>query len=192
MENISAYPIVSSLMIKGRAFTFRELGREDLSEMLALEELVIDDMEKKEDLRSVDQSVHIRRLNVGCTYGVFDEEGNLVSFYEHTFPEKDPQEKNLMEGHLPVEELSKVVYAARCVRHPSEQYQGYSLMAVLQQKILSVLSKKGYEYFCGTVAPGNIASQKSFEKNGATLLEVIRTYGDQVRNVMAGRIKREE
>ena len=92
-------------------------------------------------------------------------------------------EENL--GHdvsLPTEELDKVLHMDSATVLPEHRGHGLETMMISYAETLVDTSK--YCYSFATVAPENLASLKSLEKNGYEVMVTKEKYGRFLRNVM--------
>lgn len=103
--------------------------------------------------------------------------GNLLVKYPRL------TEENL--GHdvlLPTEELNKVLHMDSATVLP--EHRGHGLEAKMISYAETLVDTSKYCYSFATVAPENLASLKSLERNGYEVMVTKEKYGRFLRNVM--------
>lgn len=171
-----------TLQLGGESFTVSELSLENIDEILALQDTVIDSLEKKETLQPLTQEEYRNILSGnGLMLGVFLEE-RLIGFRALLVPEIDEDHLGRDIG-LSEEELPGVIYQEISIVHPN--YRGNRLQQTLAILIMQELMKteNGITHICCTVAPFNIPSLKDKFAQGMEIAALKEKYGGMLRYI---------
>ena len=103
-----------------------------------------------------------------------DKYDNLVGSFIFRYPNMSADNLGKDIG-LSSEELTKVVHMESVV--VLSKYRCRALQSKMLQHAENLIDKNKYRYFVATVAPNNIASIKSFEKNSYKLVREVKKYG---------------
>ncbi len=166
----------------GESFTVSELSLENINEIIALQNTVINSLEKKETLQPLTKKEFQNILSGnGLMLGVFLEE-RLIGFRALLVPEIDEDHLGRDIG-LSEEELPGVIYQEVSIVH--QKYRGNRLQQTLAILIMQELMKtdNSFTNICCTVAPFNIPSLKDKFAQGMEIAALKEKYGGMLRYV---------
>ncbi|TCN26332.1 GNAT family N-acetyltransferase [Mesobacillus foraminis] len=166
----------------GESFTVSELSLENINEIIALQNTVINSLEKKETLQPLTKKEFLNILSGnGLMLGVFLEE-RLIGFRALLVPEIDEDHLGRDIG-LSEEELPGVIYQEVSIVH--QKYRGNRLQQTLAILIMQELMKtdNSFTHICCTVAPFNIPSLKDKFAQGMEIAALKEKYGGMLRYV---------
>lgn len=170
------------LQTNDQSFNVVRLSGEQLDEILALQQLVIDTLENKETLQPLtrEEFQYILEGN-GLMVGAFAGK-KLIAFRALVVPPMDEDHLGRDIG-LTEEELPSVIYQEISNVHPDCRGNGLQkLLAKLIMKELELLDQK-YKYVCCTVAPFNIPSLKDKFAQGMEIAALKAKYGSRLRYI---------
>lgn len=134
-----------------------------------------------------DDIEYVRKMILGGGFAVVtcDHCNNIVGNFVFRYP-GDSFDNLGRDIGLCDSDLLEVVHMESVAVLPA--YRGYGL----QQKMLSyaenIIDKTKYRYFLATVSPDNLASCRSFEKNGYVVVVTKRKYNDYLRHIYLKKI----
>ena len=131
-------------------FEIRYMDEDNLDEMMALQEVIIQNLADKEIFRthSIDYFKNLFQVEKAAI-GAFTEEG-LIACSVLKFPE-EIEDNFGADVNLPVDDLSRVVHIAKVAVHPA--FRGNSLQRKLQGIHLEVAREMGCYHACCMVSP---------------------------------------
>ncbi|WP_052025596.1 MULTISPECIES: hypothetical protein [Anoxybacillus] len=155
---------------------------EHLTEILSLQQLVVDQLDQKDMLQPLteEEYAYILQGN-GLMIGAFASD-QLIAFRALLFPPIDEEHLGLDIG-LAKEELEDVIYQEISIVHPKAR--GNKLQKTLAHFIMNELDRtnKAYKYICCTVAPFNIPSLKDKFAQGMEIAALKQKYGHRLRYI---------
>ncbi|MCX8047509.1 MAG: GNAT family N-acetyltransferase [Anoxybacillus gonensis] len=158
------------------------LHMEHLSDILSLQQIVVDQLEQKDILQPLtkEEYAYILQGN-GLMLGVFTND-QLIAFRALLFPPIDEDHLGFDIG-LSREELEDVIYQEISIVHPKAR--GNGLQQTLANLIMAELERtnKAYKYICCTVAPFNIPSLKDKFAQGMEIAALKQKYGHRLRYI---------
>ena len=162
-------------------FIYKPLTLNQMEEIEALQQKVIDSLEDKSILQplSRDEFEHILGNN-GVMLGAF-ESAKLIACRALLKP--DPTEDEHLGVDARAMDLSRVLYQEVSFVHPS--YRGHGLQRKLGQRIMELVNLADYDVICATVKPFNIASLKDKFSQGLHVVALKYKYGGKLRYVFA-------
>ena len=164
------------------AYTLREATLEDAFEIWSVMDTCANTMEHKEHF-ICDDLDYVKDILSGHGFGVVacDMNGKIVGNLLVKYP--GLSEENLgYDVSLPIEELPKVLHMDSSSVLPN--HRGHHLEHRMISFAEMLVDTSKYHYSFATVAPENVASLKSLEKNGYQVLVVKEKYGGVIRCVM--------
>ncbi|WP_257347304.1 GNAT family N-acetyltransferase [Pseudalkalibacillus decolorationis] len=171
-------------------FKVLPLSLDNLNQILALQEIVIESLENKDTLQPLtkEEFQYILEGN-GLIIGAFVEE-QLIAFRALLVPPIDEEHLGWDLG-LAEEDLASVIYQEISNVHPV--YRGNRLQQTLAILVMQELGQdyKDYSYICCTVAPFNIPSLKDKFNQGMEITALKEKYGGRVRYVFVKEIAEE-
>ncbi|OSX53806.1 N-acetyltransferase [Anoxybacillus ayderensis] len=164
------------------SFFVSRLYTEHLSDILSLQQFVVDQLEQKDILQPLteEEYAYILQGN-GLMLGAFTN-NQLIAFRALLFPSIDEEHLGLDIG-LSKEELKDVIYQEISIVHPKAR--GNGLQQTLATFIMDELERtnKPYKYICCTVAPFNIPSLKDKFAQGMEIAALKQKYGHRLRYI---------
>ena len=166
-----------------RSFSIRRLTRQDLEQIMKVQETVIAHLENKKILSPLGKKdfEYILAGN-GLMIGAVDR-GELIAFRALLFPPIHGEGHLGLDAGLPESELPKVIYQE--ISNVLPAYRGNRLQKLLARLITQKLDDMGhpYRYVCATVAPFNIPSLKDKFAQGMIIAALKEKYGGLLRYV---------
>ncbi|XWN51954.1 GNAT family N-acetyltransferase [Anoxybacillus flavithermus] len=163
-------------------FSVLPLSIDHLQQILTLQDIVIEALEKKEILQPLtsEEYQYILEGN-GLMIGAFVEE-QLIAFRALLVPPINEEHLGL-DIVLSEEELPRVIYQEISIVHPA--YRGNRLQKTLAFLIMQQLEQldNTYDYVCCTVAPFNIPSLKDKFAQGMEIAALKEKYGNRLRYI---------
>jgi len=163
-----SYP--RSFARRGKCLEMRFLGESSLSDLSALQSLVVSNLHEIEIFMPHDEEYLSRIFQTELSVlGVLAEEKLAVySIIRYPGMGKDNLGRDL---NLAEEDLKKLAHLQAIAVHP--HFRGYGLQRKLAAAHLKVLERTGYEHICCTVSPknpvslNNLLSYKNWPMTGA-------------------------
>ncbi|CUH95947.1 hypothetical protein P22_2035 [Propionispora sp. 2/2-37] len=167
-------------------YEFRFLHAEHIPQILALQDLVIENLTDKENYykESID---YFQETLIGeeSSLGIFMQ-GQLIGYNLVSFPKMKAHNLGLDAG-LHEKDLLKVAHWGPAAIHPAFQRQGLLKNIITRQ--LHKLTNKGYEHILLTVAPRNYPSLRFVLQQGFLIKQLKLKYGNLLRYVLHLNIK---
>lgn len=108
--------------------------------------------------------------------------GDPVAFLMLHFPAADAENHLGRAAGLPLEAMARTAHMDSAAVLP--QWQGHGLQRQLLLAAEPLLAQMGYRHLCGTVAPDNTPSVRSFLACGYVVAATVEKYGGLRRHVM--------
>lgn len=162
-------------------FEIRFMDQGNLDEIMALQEVIIQNLTDKEIFRthSIDYFRDLFQVE-NAAMGAFVDEG-LIACSILQFPEKI--EDNFgADINLPEDDLSKVVQLAKVAVHPD--FRGNSLQNKMQSIHLNVAREMGYYHACCMVSPKNRHSLQNMFYHGFIIKALKVKFASRLRYIL--------
>lgn len=160
---------------------FRTLSVDELSSILTLQQVVVDDLKDKRVLQPLSEAEFLNILGGnGLMIGVY-EGSQLVAFRALLKP--DPSEDEHLGADVGANDLTRVLYQEVSVVHP--MMRGKGLQQKMGEYIMAQIDVSLYDWVCATVMPFNIASMKDKLAQGLFIRGLKLKYGGKLRYVFA-------
>lgn len=157
-----------------KPFIIRKMEAGEIDEIMALEALVVADLESDETFApDAREDILYDMSHGGVVFGVFVD-GNLVAYRYIVFPDRSPVNLGMDIG-LFGEELDQVVNFTTTVVHPL--YRGNRLQRKTMKHALEYLRGKPYKHLVCTISPLNYYSLKNMIRSGFVIRRIKRKYG---------------
>jgi hypothetical protein len=163
-------------------FKVRKLYAEDLSNILGVQEQVVQALENQAILQPLEEKDYLyilegKGLIIGAYLG-----GKLIAFRAMLIPAIDEDHLGRDIG-LPENELEKVLYQE--ISNVLPEFRGNHLQKILAGVIMEQVGKEKqhYRYICCTVAPFNIPSLKDKFAQGMKIAALKEKYGGNLRYI---------
>lgn len=165
---------------------FRTLSEAELPAILALQQVVVDDLEDKRILQPLSEAefLNILRGN-GLMIGVYEGE-QLVAFRALLKP--DAAEDEHLGADVGAADFARVLYQEVSVVHP--MMRGKGLQQKMGEYIMAQVDVSLYDWVCATVMPFNIASMKDKLAQGLFIRALKLKYGGKLRYVFGKDLRR--
>lgn len=158
---------------------FRTLSVDELSSILTLQQVVVDDLKDKRVLQPLSEAEFLNILGGnGLMIGVY-EGSQLVAFRALLKP--DPSEDEHLGADVGANDLTRVLYQEVSVVHP--MMRGKGLQQKMGEYIMAQIDVSLYDWVCATVMPFNIASMKDKLAQGLFIRGLKLKYGGKLRYV---------
>lgn len=166
----------------------KTLTVDDLTDILALQQEVMDALPNKEQLQPLtsEEFLFILKGN-GLMIGAFADQ-RLIAFRALLIPEMDDEGLGEDIG-LTGEELKQILYQEITNVHP--KYRGHSLQRKLANCIMKQIDQSKFKYILATVMPYNIPSLKDKFDQGMRIEELKEKFGGKIRYIFAKRLQGE-
>ncbi|MFC7686128.1 GNAT family N-acetyltransferase [Ureibacillus sp. GCM10028918] len=164
-------------------FEVRVLDNSYLTKLLALQEIVYDDLPNKDILQPLSEEEFKEILQgKGLLIGAFVAE-ELIAFRAVLKPELDDEHLGYAIGLVNESDLNRVLYQEISNVHP--EYRGHGLQKTLANIIMEQIDTTDFDYIAATVMPYNIASLKDKFSQGFNVVNLKYAYGGKLRYVFA-------
>lgn len=158
---------------------FRTLSEAELPAILALQQVVVDNLEDKRVLQPLSEAEFLNIVGGnGLMIGVY-EAGQLVAFRALLKP--DTAEAEHLGEDVGAADLARVLYQEVSVVHPA--MRGKGLQQQMGEFIMAQVDTSLYDWVCATVMPFNIASMKDKLGQGLFIRALKLKYGGKLRYV---------
>lgn len=165
---------------------FRKLSVAELPSILALQKVVVDDLEDKRVLQPLSEAEFLNILGGnGLMIGVYEGE-QLVAFRALLKP--DATEDEHLGADVGAENFARVLYQEVSVVHPL--MRGKGLQQKMGEFIMAQVDVSLYDWVCATVMPFNIASMKDKLAQGLFIRALKLKYGGKLRYVFGKDLRR--
>ncbi|VVB70286.1 Uncharacterised protein [uncultured archaeon] len=162
-------------------YEIRYLDEGHLNEMMALQEVIVQNLADKEIFRthSIDY-FRVLFMVENAAIGAFADEG-LIACILLQFPGKAGDNFGA-DVNLPKDDLSKVVHLAKVAVHPA--FRGNSLQRKMQSIHLEVARKMGCYHACCMVSPKNRHSLENMFSHGFIIKALKVKFGSRLRYIL--------
>lgn len=179
------------LKTKHKDFVVKRLSTKYISDILLLQDTVMEQLEDKASLEKLSQDEFRNILEGnGLMIGAFVE-NKLFAIRALLIPPIDDHHLGRFAG-LTQEELPKVIYQEVSLVHP--EYRGNRMQQQLAHLIMNELenSQLDFQYVCCTVAPFNIPSLKDKFNQRMKIKALEKVYGEKLRYVFIKDLLKED
>lgn len=164
----------------GTHVNVRYLTKEDLSVIMQLQDIVIENLIDKDRLEPLSKEEFLTILSDDeLMIGVFDQK-TLIGFRAFLNPKNDEEglgkDIGLLESEYP-----RIVYSEISNVHPD--YRGNGLQTFMGKTWIESLDRRNFKYILSTVAPFNIASLKDKFALGMRIHQLKNKYGGKLRYI---------
>nr|WP_285853861.1 GNAT family N-acetyltransferase [Oceanobacillus luteolus] len=176
---------------KHKDFVVKRLSTKYISDILLLQDTVMEQLEDKASLEKLSQDEFRNILEGnGLMIGAFVE-NKLFAIRALLIPPIDDHHLGRFAG-LTQEELPKVIYQEVSLVHP--EYRGNRMQQQLAHLIMNELenSQLDFQYVCCTVAPFNIPSLKDKFNQRMKIKALEKVYGEKLRYVFIKDLLKED
>lgn len=140
----------------GQVVSIRTCTKEDLPQILTLQDEVIQSLTDKSSLQPLSADEFLPILSEqGILIGAYDQD-ELVAFRAMLIPSPDEVDHLAEDAKLPKEAWPQVIYSEISNVRPS--FRGNGLQKILGEVLMEEVDQERFRYVCATVAPFNIAS----------------------------------
>ncbi|MDN4495565.1 GNAT family N-acetyltransferase [Ureibacillus sp. BA0131] len=164
-----------------RPFEVRVLDSSYLSSLMALQEVVYEDLPNKDTLQPLSEEEFLYILEgQGLIIGAFVAD-ELIAFRAVLIPEIDAEHLGYAIGLVNESDLKRVLYQEISNVHP--EFRGHGLQKILANIIMEQIDTTEFDYVAATVMPYNIASLKDKFSQGFYIASLKYAYGAKLRYV---------
>ena len=163
---------------KGEEFSIKPLTFEHMSDVLSLQDIIMDNMQDKSLLYPLSRAELMESLQIDHVSGAYDKAGNLIAYC--VLVDNRPGERNLAAdfGAAPEESITFDIVAV------DPQWRGYGLQQRFIDWSMEVANASGAKYIHATVNPDNSHSGQNFLKRGFAVKKTVTKYGGLTRNLL--------
>ena len=167
-----------SFETKGEEFQIRTLTFDHMSDVLNLQDIVMENMPDKSLLFPLSRAELMESLQIDHVSGAYNKDGSLIAYC--VLVANRPGERNLAVdfGAKPEESITFDIVAV------DPQWRGYSLQQRFIDWSLEVANDSGAKYIHATVNPENNHSAQNFIKRGFVVKKTATKYGGLTRNLL--------
>jgi len=157
------------------------MDEDDLNEIMALEEIIVQNLSDKEIFRTHAQDYFKDHFKVkNSVIGIYTDDG-LIAYNVLYFPGVGGDNFGA-DIDLPIDELDKVVHLETVAVHPA--FRGNSLQRKMEAVHLRTIQEMGYEHVCCMVSPKNRPSLQNIFSNGLIIKALKIKFGWRLRYIM--------
>ena len=163
---------------KGEEFQIKTLTFDHMSDVLNLQDIVMENMPDKSLLFPLSRAELMESLQIDHVSGAYNKDGSLIAYC--VLVANRPGERNLAVdfGAKPEESITFDIVAV------DPQWRGYSLQQRFIDWSLEVAKDSGAKYIHATVNPENNHSAQNFIKRGFAVMKTATKYGGLTRNLL--------
>ena len=167
-----------SFETKGEEFQIKTLTFDHMSDVLNLQDIVMENMPDKSLLFPLSRAELMDSLQIDHVSGAYNKDGSLIAYC--VLVANRPGERNLAVdfGAKPEESITFDIVAV------DPQWRGYSLQQRFIDWSLEVANDSGAKYIHATVNPENNHSAQNFIKRGFAVKKTATKYGGLTRNLL--------
>ena len=171
-----------SFETKGEEFQIKTLTFDHMSDVLNLQDIVMENMPDKSLLFPLSRAELMESLQIDHVSGAYNKDGSLIAYC--VLVANRPGERNLAVdfGAKPEESITFDIVAV------DPQWRGYSLQQRFIDWSLEVANDSGAKYIHATVNPENNHSAQNFIKRGFVVKKTATKYGGLTRNLLEYRV----
>ena len=163
---------------KGEEFSIKTLSFDQMSDVLRLQDVVLENMQDKTLLFPLSRAELMESLQIDHVSGAYNQDGDLIAYC--VLVTNRPGERNLAVdfGAEPEESITFDIVAV------DPQWRGYGLQQRFIDWSLEVAKTSGARYIHATVNPENNHSGQNFIKRGFAVRKTVTKYGGLTRNLL--------
>ena len=163
---------------KGEEFSIKPLTFEHMSDVLSLQDIIMDNMQDKSLLFPLSRAELMESLQIDHVSGAYNQAGNLIAYC--VLVDNRPGERNLAAdfGAKSEESITFDIVAV------DPQWRGYGLQQRFIDWSMEVANASGAKYIHATVNPDNSHSGHNFLKRGFAVKKTVTKYGGLTRNLL--------
>ena len=167
---------------KGEEFQIKTLTFDHMSDVLSLQDIVMENMPDKSLLFPLSRAELMESLQIDHVSGAYNHDGNLIAYC--VLVNNRPGERNLASdfGVKPEESITFDIVAV------DPKWRGYGLQQRFIDWSLEVAHNSGARYIHATVNPENAYSGQNFIKRGFEVKKTVSKYGGLTRNLLEHRV----
>lgn len=167
---------------KGEEFQIKTLTFDHMSDVLNLQDIVMENMPDKSLLFPLSRAELMESLQIDHVSGAYNKDGSLIAYC--VLVANRPGERNLAVdfGAKPEESITFDIVAV------DPQWRGYGLQQRFIDWSLEVANDSGAKYIHATVNPENNHSAQNFIKRGFAVKKTATKYGGLTRNLLEYRV----
>ena len=171
-----------SFETKGEEFQIKTLTFDHMSDVLNLQDIVMENMPDKSLLFPLSRAELMESLQIDHVSGAYNKDGSLIAYC--VLVANRPGERNLAVdfGAKPEESITFDIVAV------DPQWRGFSLQQRFIDWSLEVANDSGAKYIHATVNPENNHSAQNFIKRGFEVKKTATKYGGLTRNLLEYRV----
>ena len=163
---------------KGKEFSIKPLTFDQMSEVLALQEVVMENLEDKNLLFPLSRAELMESLQIDHVSGAYNQDGKLIAFC--VLIDNRCGKRNLATDFdaKPEESITFDIVAV------DPAWRGYGLQQRFIDWSFSLAKELGAKYIHATVNPDNDHSGQNFIKRGFAIKKTVEKYGGLTRNLL--------
>ena len=163
---------------KGKEFSIKTLAFGQMSNVLSLQDVVMENMQDKTLLFPLSRAELMESLQIDHVSGAYNQDNDLIAYC--VLVSNRPGDRNLAVdfGAEPEESITFDIVAV------DPQWRGYGLQQRFIDWALEVAKNSGARYIHATVNPENNHSGQNFIKRGFAVKKTVTKYGGLTRNLL--------
>lgn len=174
--------MIKKKLKNGQMITIRTCTIDDLSEILALQNEVIQTLTTTSFLQPLSKEEFLHILSDhGIMLGAFYED-QLIAFRALLIPDVHEADHLGEDAQIPQAQWKKVIYSE--ISNVSPRFRGNGLQKILGKYIFEEIDRTKFQYVCATVAPFNIASLLDKFAHGMKVVALKEKYGGLTRYIL--------
>lgn len=174
--------MIKKQLKNGQMITIRTCTTEDLPEILALQNEVIETLTTTSFLQPLSEEEFLHILSDhGIMLGAFHE-GQLIAFRALLIPDVNEVDHLAEDAQIPPAQWKKVIYSE--ISNVSPRFRGNGLQKILGEYIFREIDQTKFQYVCATVAPFNIASLLDKFAHGMKIVALKEKYEGLTRYIL--------
>ena len=169
--------------VKGEEFSIKTLTFDHMSDVLNLQDIIVENLQDKSLLFPLSRAELIESLQIDYVSGAYNQDGDLIAYC--VLVTNRPGERNLAVdfGVAPEESITFDIVAV------DPQWRGYGLQQRFIDWSMEVANASGAKYIHANVNPDNNHSGQNFLKRGFAVKKTGTKYDGLTRNLLEFKVK---
>ena len=163
---------------KGKEFSIRTLTFDQMSDVLSLQDVVMENMQDKTLLYPLSRAELMESLQIDYVCGAYNETENLIAYCVLVVNRCGERSLAKDFGTKPEESITFDIIAV------DPKWRGYGMQQRFIDWSIDTAKNLGVKYIHTTVNPENIHSEQNFVKRGFAVKKTVIKYGGLTRNLL--------
>lgn len=169
---------LSRFEVKGEEFTLKSLTFDQMDEILALQDRIVEALPDKSLLYALSRAELMESLQLDYLAGAYNDREELIAFCLLVKPRKGSRN---IAGDFGADPCQSITFDMVAV---SPEWRGYGLQQRFIDWALEIARECKAKRIHATVNPANTHSELNFTKRGFKIIKTVSKYGGLTRNLL--------